>query len=63
MTGPIAAQTGARVVGLPQHCGLARSQATAAGLNPDDVRCFGTLAADSPFGATRRISRSAAGYR
>ena len=55
MTGPVAAQTGARVVGLPQHCALARSQATAAGLNPDDVRCFGTLAADSPFGATRNI--------
>ena len=55
MTGPIAAQAGARVVGLPQHCALARSQATAAGFDPGDVRCFGTLAADSPFGATRKI--------
>jgi hypothetical protein len=55
MTGPIAAQTGARVVGLPQHCALAKSQATGAGLDPDDVRCVGTLAADSPFGTTRKI--------
>jgi hypothetical protein len=55
MTGPIAAQTGARVVGLPQHCALAKSQAIGAGLDPDDVRCVGTLAADSPFGATRKI--------
>ncbi len=55
MTGPIATQTGARVVGLPQHCDLAKSQATGAGLDPDDVRCVGTLAADSPFGATRKI--------
>lgn len=55
MTGPIAAQTGARVVGLPQHCDLAKSQATGAGLDSADVRCVETLAADSPFGATRKI--------
>jgi hypothetical protein len=55
MTGPIAAQTGARVVGLPQHCDLAKSQATGAGLDPADVRCVETLADDSPFGATRKI--------
>jgi len=55
MTGPIAARTGARVVALPQDCALAKSQATGAGLDPDDVRCIGTLAADSPFGATRKI--------
>lgn len=62
-TGPIAAQTGAVVIGLPQHCELARKQAAGAGFDPEAVRCAEILGADSPFGAASSIRPFGKGLR
>ena len=54
-TGPIASQSGARVVALPQACQLAREQAAAENMT-DPVRCVEPLAADSPFGESAELT-------
>jgi len=53
-TGPIAAATGAKVVGLEEHCEVARTQAVEAGIE-EKVHCRTPLAADAPFGAKTKI--------
>jgi hypothetical protein len=54
MSGVIAAETGAKIVALPQGCELAKQQAMEAGLT-QRVRCSRTLAAMSAFGDSRKI--------
>ncbi len=52
--GPLAAATGARVIGLPQHCRVARGQAAEAGITTK-IRCRRPLRANSAFGAKKKI--------
>jgi L-ascorbate metabolism protein UlaG (beta-lactamase superfamily) len=54
MTGPIAAETGAKIVALPQDCALAREQVAGAGTT-GSLRCPATLAATSAFGDSAKI--------
>jgi glyoxylase-like metal-dependent hydrolase (beta-lactamase superfamily II) len=57
--GRLVADTGATLVGLPQHCDQAREEAEAgAGAGSGDaagITCVEALAADSPFGTTALV--------
>jgi len=54
-TGELIVRTGARLVGLPQACALATSQAAAFAGKAAAVKCVPTLSAMSPFGASASI--------
>ena len=54
-TGELIARTGAKLVGLPQHCAQAATQAAEYPGSQRGLRCVPTLSSFSPFGASREI--------
>jgi hypothetical protein len=54
--GRIAVDSGATVVGLPQHCAQARDEVGDGGTDGAQVACVEALAADSPFGTTADVA-------
>ncbi|HEU0023760.1 MAG TPA: hypothetical protein VFQ12_03975 [Thermoleophilaceae bacterium] len=54
-SGELLLRTGARLVGLPRQCQLARRQAREYARRSVRIHCARTLAADSAFGARREI--------
>jgi hypothetical protein len=54
-TGELIARTGAKLVGLPQHCALAAAQAAAYRGSQRPFRCVPTVSSFSPFGASAAI--------
>lgn len=54
-TGELIARTGAKLVGLPQHCAQAAAQAAEYRGKQRGLRCLPTLSSFSPFGAAREI--------